>query len=113
MFTAWNAGFSSGLVIYDDSSGCSVEVNPGASFVLGSSVSPTNVALAYKVNDFSAVRNGGTVSTDTSGAGPSGLNAMYIGNNVGNGSNMHNGHIARLRYFNTRLINSQLVALST
>ena len=113
VFTAWNAGFSSGLVIYDDSSGCNVEVNPGASFAFGSSVSPTNVALGYKVNDFATGRNGGAVLTDTSGAGPSGLNAMYIGNNIGNGSNMHNGHIARLRYFNTRLINSQLVALST
>ena len=70
---------------------------------------PQGLSSAYKLNDFAASLNGGAVATDTAGSVPA-PTKLIIGSD---GSFYINGHIARLRYFNTRLINSQLVALST
>ena len=69
-------------------------------------------AIAYKINDFVASINGAAVVTDTSGTVPT-VDRMGIGRDISVGNYTLNGHIARLRYFNTRLLNSQLVALST
>jgi hypothetical protein len=67
------------------------------------------LSSTYKVNDFAAVRSGGTVQVDTSGAvpvspiqlclgrAPSGLAVTYI-----------NGTIKRLTYWPTRLANTTL-----
>mgnify|MGYP007090446765 CR=1 FL=1 len=68
-------------------------------------------AGSYKANDFACSFNGAAVLTDAVGSLPS-PTSFTIGNFPTFGE-YHNGHIARLRYFNTRLINSQLVALST
>ena len=70
---------------------------------------PQGLSSAYKINDFAASLNGGAVATDTAGSLPT-PTKLIIGSD---GGSYINGHIARLRYFNTRLINSQLVALST
>jgi hypothetical protein len=69
-------------------------------------------AIAYKINDFAASRNGAAVITDTSGTVPT-VDRMGIGRDIAANNFTLNGHIARLRYFNTRLTNSQLVELST
>jgi hypothetical protein len=65
---------------------------------------------AYKVNDFAACRNGGTVVTDTSGNIPT-VSRACIGN-----SNLTtqflNGTIRRLAYYPARLPDAQLVALT-
>lgn len=69
------------------------------------------MAACYKANDFAASLNGSTVSTDTSGTVPAcdrlGIGYWPFGNAP------INGHIARLRYWNTRLDNATLRALST
>jgi len=65
-------------------------------------------AVAYKVNDFSASRDGGTVSTDVSGTLPT-VNRLYLGlDEVGTGTGVLNGHIAKFYYWNTRLSNNFL-----
>ena len=70
---------------------------------------PQGLSSAYKLNDFAASLNGGAVAIDAAGSLPA-PTKLIIGSD---GSSYINGHIARLRYFNTRLINSQLVVLST
>jgi len=63
-------------------------------------------ASAYKANDFAISTNGGTVSTDTSGALPT-VNRIIIGANV-TGSSSVNGTIRRLAYYPRRLSNTEL-----
>jgi len=69
------------------------------------------VAACYKANDFAASLNGAAIVSDTSGTVPT-VNSLNIGSN-GAGDGFTNGHIARLRYWNTRLDNATLRALST
>ena len=68
------------------------------------------LAAAYTVNDFAVSKDGAAVVTDTSGTIPT-PTQITIGTDAA--GNYVCGRIARLRYFNTRLLNSQLVALST
>ena len=69
-------------------------------------------AFAYKVNDFAASLNGASVLTDNAGTVPT-VNSLSIGNRGAYGAIYPiNGHIARLRYYNTRLTNSQLQGLT-
>lgn len=79
---------------------------------LASANAPTKLSAAYKANDFAASLNGASVATDTSGTIPSGIDRMDIGNEYGV-TRFHNGHIARLRYYPTRLTNAKLQELST
>jgi hypothetical protein len=67
------------------------------------------VATAYKTNDFAAVLNAGTVTTDTSGTVPT-VNKLDIGN-LNNFSQL-NGHMRSVRYYPGRLSNTQLQALT-
>jgi hypothetical protein len=78
----------------------------------GVSISQTSgkSSTAYRVNDFALSVNGGTIVSDTSGPIVSSANKLNIGQMYG--SNWLNGHIARLRYYNTRLANQTLVQLS-
>ena len=74
------------------------------------------VAFGFKLNDYASSFNGSAVSTDTSGVMPSGLEELAIGylrNSGGSIGTFFNGHISRLRYFNTRLSNNKLVELSS
>ena len=69
------------------------------------------LASAYKANDFAATLNGSAVQTDTSGTIPT-INNVGIGHYPS--FNQHgNCHIARLRYYPTRLTNAKLQELST
>lgn len=83
--------------------------NLSAAFTLSANQMVKN-SFAYKINDFALVLNGGVVGTDTSVNVPSGLTILNIGNGV---STTHSGHIARLRYYPTRLPNATLQVLST
>jgi hypothetical protein len=65
----------------------------------------------YKVNDFAITVNGSAASTDTSVSVPTGITLLDIGGM--NGSQYLCGHIARLRYYPTRLPNATLQVLST
>jgi hypothetical protein len=80
---------------------------------IGSAVNPTRHASAYKDNDFAACANGGTVATDGAGTVPSGINILRLGRDTtGALGNLLNGHIRQLAYFNSRLPNAQLQALT-
>jgi hypothetical protein len=70
----------------------------------------SNVAAAYKVNDFALSLNGGTAVTDTSGTIPT-VNTLAIG--AGEFDNTRiNGHIRSIAYYNTRLTNTELQTLT-
>jgi hypothetical protein len=79
----------------------------------GAAGTVNKVASAYAVNDFAASRNGGTVVTDVSGALPVSLTQFNIGADPsGAAVNVSNSHIRTIAYYNRRLPNIQLQALS-
>lgn len=67
-------------------------------------------AFAYKVNDFASSLAGGAVGTDTTGTIPT-VNLLTIGHRAGNINHL-NGYIRQIAYYNTRLSNTQLQALT-
>jgi hypothetical protein len=71
----------------------------------------TNMAYAYKINDFAASRNGGTVATDTSGTLPT-PTVFGIGSNSA-GSLFLSGHIRSIQFYPVRAADFQLQALTT
>ena len=67
------------------------------------------LSTAYKVDNFAAVRNGGTVGTDTLGSVPISVSQMNLGTNTsGTSSSYINGTIRRLTYWPQRLPNATL-----
>lgn len=68
-------------------------------------------ALAYKLNDSAAVRDGGTVATDGAVTVPT-VTQLSIGNETGSAADALNGHIQSLTYYRTRLSNATLQALT-
>ena len=78
----------------------------------GSSTTGVNyrAAMAFKLNDFAASLNGGTVSTDTSATIPP-ADRMLIGRRVTLNKTM-NGYIRAIKYYNKRLPNAQLQGLT-
>ena len=68
------------------------------------------LAACYKANDFAATLSGNAAVTDSSGTLPT-VDRLRIGSSQA--GNYQCGHIARLRYWNTRLDNATLRALST
>lgn len=66
-------------------------------------------AAAYKLNDFAACSNGGTVGTDTSGTLPT-VTQLNIGSLAN--ANRINGYIRRITYYPVRLPNAQLQSLT-
>lgn len=83
-----------------------------ADIVVGSSAvnTPLTVAASYKQNDFSAAQAGVLGTPDNSGNIPT-VNVLNIGRLV-TGQYL-NGHIQRLTYYNKRLPDATLQALST
>ena len=73
-----------------------------------------NIAHRYADNDFAAVSNGGTVSTDTSGAVPLAQVRLKLGSSPWDlgSSNSLNGTIKRLTYWPVRLANNVLQAIT-
>jgi hypothetical protein len=78
------------------------------------SANTTNKAsVGLRLNDFAGTANGNAVSTDTSANMPV-CTTMEIGSyGDGSAAGFLNGHIARLRYYPTRLTNAKLEELST
>lgn len=68
-------------------------------------------AFAYKTDDFAAVRNAGSVQTDTSGRVPMPINRLLIAMAATTQPPL-NGHLRRLTYYPARLTNAQLQALT-
>jgi hypothetical protein len=71
----------------------------------------TNIAYAYKVNDFAASRGGAAAVTDTSGTLPS-PTFLGIGSDPSASSLFLSGHIRSITYYNTRLPNATLQVLT-
>ena len=82
-----------------------------ANLTLGTLLSSTSnkICVAYKANDFASLINSGNVLTDTSGALPV-VSQLRIGNSQG-GSRL-TGTISRLTYYDRRLTDAQLQALT-
>lgn len=83
-----------------------------ASIDAGSIVANTafKFAAAYTVNDFAASASGGAAVTDVSGTIPT-VDRLRIG--ADKAGNYLNGHISAITYYNTRLTNAQIQALTT
>ena len=77
---------------------------------IGTTAGTAKIAAAYKANDFAVSVNGGAVATDTAGTVPT-VNQMRLGAAFAGGVNI-NGHIRSIKYFPTRLSNTQLQALT-
>ena len=84
-----------------------------ASLTLGGAANGTSrkLAVSYKVNDFAACQDGGTVQTDVAGTVPT-VDRLWIGSD-GNLVRALNSHIASLTYYNTRLSDATLQSLTT
>jgi hypothetical protein len=67
-------------------------------------------ANAYKLNDFAATRNGGTVVTDTSGTVPA-VTQATLGGTIGLSRSL-NGHLRRVAYYPRRLLDAELQTLT-
>jgi hypothetical protein len=74
-----------------------------------SSNSVDSAAFAYAASDFAFTTNGGAVLTDATGSVPV-VNRLSIGNTVS--VVQLNGHIRQIAYYNTRLPNATLQALT-
>ena len=78
--------------------------------ISGGAVNPnelTKVGVAYKENDFAAVRGGGTMTTDQTGS-PATHKYLELRN-----AEYLNGHIKSIKYYPRRLSNAQLQALTS
>lgn len=103
------------LTVYAVSSGVSALVTDGGASqaIINSGVladSNFKAAFGFKVNDFALSVNGGAVGTDTSGTIPT-VDRLRLGNRDGGGSPW-NGHIKNLRFYPTRLSNTELQELT-
>lgn len=73
----------------------------------------TKIATAYAVNDFSASRNGGAAVTNSFGALPVSISQLNVGNDPAGVSTQYvDGYIKNVLYYNTRLSNAQLQAIT-
>jgi len=109
-----------GLLAYGDGSAARYGfVFSGSSLVafLGGPASSVNTtyksALATKANDFRLVNSGGSVISDTSGAMPTGMNQLILGN-LYTTTNLtyQNGHLRRIAYYPRALTTAELQALT-
>ena len=69
------------------------------------------VASAFAANDFAISLNGGAVVTDTSGALPSTIAKLFLGQNYVGGQVL-NGYLRRITYYPRRLSNAELQAIT-
>jgi hypothetical protein len=66
------------------------------------------IGSAYSLNDFAICSNGGDMKTDVTGAVPVGLNTLKLYADSGTSGLVINGLVKSIKYFPTRLSNSQL-----
>lgn len=72
---------------------------------------PIKLAQGYKSGDSVILANGSIIDSRTNSFSTASISTFFIGQAF-SGSAQINGHIARLRYYNTRLTNSQLQGLT-
>jgi hypothetical protein len=96
--------------IRHDPSGQSTQLKPGP---YAGNYTTQKAAMVYKLDDIAISLNGSSPLTSTTQTVPTGLNQLEFVSNDAFGSGRFNGHISRLRYYNTRLANSKLQELST
>ncbi|ARR52116.1 hypothetical protein HY78_00885 [Rhizorhabdus wittichii DC-6] len=107
---------ASRIILYSPTVGRAIGVTGGVTSFFFSNLGAVTaggrhaIGLAYVLDDFAACMNGGPLSTDASGAVPA-ANRMVIGG--GSGVSALNGHVRWLRYYNERLPNAALQALTT
>jgi len=89
-----------------------VVTTDSATLIGNTTLTNSKRALAYKVNDFATSNNAGTVATDNSGDLPV-VNVLYLGANTQGTGAYLNGNIKRVSYFNRRLANTELTALTS
>jgi hypothetical protein len=89
--------------------GGAIQANLPASATTLTVNTPYKIAMTYSINDFAIVGNGGTVAVDTLGTLPT-VSQMRIG--ASDASIYLNGHIRSIAYYNTRLPNATLQALT-
>lgn len=115
LFIFRDAGNSVRLNSEINSTGIYWETVPAGANILGaysaSAYDSVKAGYGYKVNDFAITVNGSAASTDTSVSVPTGITLLDLGSM--DGSQYLCGHIARLRYYPTRLTNAKLQELST
>lgn len=94
------------------STATTASVSQGFLNIAGVTAGPIQkIGHAIKLNDAALVRNGSTVVTDATYTVPTGINRMAIGART-NGFAQINGHIRSIAYYNTRLPNATLQALT-
>jgi hypothetical protein len=91
------AGVGGGLA----SAGTVIPVNTAAS-----------AAYAVKLNDFAFSLNGSAASTNNVGAMPTGLSRLNLGSGLLASAAFLNGHIRSISYYNQRLPNATLQAIT-
>jgi len=72
----------------------------------------TKFAGAYAANDLAACKDGGVVATDLTATIPSGLTRFDLGSDHAGANRVKAGYLRRITYYNTRLPNAQLQALT-
>ena len=91
--------------------------NGGSNQFYSNSYNPTEgarykLAFAYKQNDFALYINGNQIATDSSGTVPA-MNQITFGNYYNNQFNLSNiVKVNNLKFYNTRLSNSELATLT-
>jgi hypothetical protein len=112
-------GTTSNLIqIYTSGTNLTNQVNTGgaAQVMNALTVSTVNTyaknAFAIKADDFASVVNGGAVTLDTSGTVPVGMSRLGIGSRFVGSTSPLNGHIKRIAYYNRRLANTELTAIT-
>jgi len=103
-----SSGFPRWDVFVSSSSQAALTPSPGTAISANTLI---KLSGAYLVNDFASSRNGGAVSTDTSGTVPT-LSRLTLGNSNLTTSFL-NGHIQRIVYYPRRLTNAELQAITT
>ncbi len=103
-------------IVYNPSGQCGGYVESSGSTQMGMIVAtpilvPSKFSVAYKVNDFAQSFNGSSVTTDSAGIIPTGIDRLNIGNQTGATYGVQ--HIRSLSYYPKRLTNAELQALST
>jgi hypothetical protein len=113
----WYPNASGGPTISDNDGGNNVRVSLRGVAYVDTGGTPTTAGLqyktafAYKQSDYASSTNGGAVQTSANATAPTSQTAVGIGST---GSlNWINGNIRQIAYYNTRLPNATLQALTT
>ena len=84
-----------------------------ATSVIVSANTTTKAVGAYATNDLAAVKDGGTVGTDTTATIPSGMTRFDLGSDHAGANNIKAGYLRRITYYPRRLSNADLQTITT